>query len=201
MLTRRPLLMAALAAPFAAPARAQTPAAVPAADAAPTTAPAPAPTTAPATPAATGAMAQLPPTVTKNYPLTPEGNARFLADYAARPDVKKLTGGTLYRVLHPSAKGAIGPLGRGDSATCSYRGWLIDGTVFEQTKPGQPVAFTLSVVIPGWREALLKMKIGDLWELAIPSDQAYGVEGRPGKIPPNQTLVFVISLAAVAYAG
>jgi FKBP-type peptidyl-prolyl cis-trans isomerase len=200
MLTRRPLLMAALAAPFAAPARAQTPtpAAAPtaASDAAPTTTP-----TAPAAPAATGAMAQLPPTVTKNYPLTPEGNARFLADYAARPDAKKLTGGTLYRVLHAAPKGAIGPLGRGDSATCSYRGWLIDGTVFEQTKPGQPVPFTLSVVIPGWREALLKMKIGDLWELVIPSDQAYGVEGRPGKIPPNQTLVFVISLAAVAYAG
>ena len=51
------------------------------------------------------------------------------------------------------------------------------------------------------RDALLKMKQGDLWEIVIPADQAYGAEGRPGRIAPNQTLIFVVSLAAVAYAG
>jgi FKBP-type peptidyl-prolyl cis-trans isomerase len=167
-IARRPLLLAALAAPLAAP--------------------------------LAWAQAVLP-TVPRTSPITPEGNAAFLAAYAARPDVKKLPGGTMYRVLHAAPAGAIGPINRSDSATCSYRGWLINGTIFNETKPGAPVAFTLSVLIPGWRDALLKMKVGDLWELVIPADQAYGAEGHPPAVPPNQTLVFVVSMAAVAFSG
>ena len=143
----------------------------------------------------------IPPTVTKNYPLTTEGNLRFLSDYAARPDVKKLENGVLYRVLHAADPKSNGPIDRGDTVTVSYRGWLIDGKVFDETKPATPVVFTLSGVIPGWRTALMKMKVGDMWEVAIPADQAYGAEGRPGRIPPDQTLIFVISLAKVEYAG
>jgi len=48
---------------------------------------------------------------------------------------------------------------------------------------------------------LMKMKVGDLWEVAVPADQAYGAEGRGARVPPNQTLIFVISLAKVEYAG
>jgi FKBP-type peptidyl-prolyl cis-trans isomerase len=159
------------------------------------------PNAAPTT-TAESAQPAVPPTVTKNYPVTAEGNARFLADYAARPDVKKLTAGVMYRVLHAAtAAKANGPLVNNDTVTVSYRGWLIDGTVFDQTKPGIPALFSLGGLIPGWRTALLKMKVGDLWEIAIPADQAYGEEGRPGRIPPNQTLIFVVSLAKVEYAG
>jgi FKBP-type peptidyl-prolyl cis-trans isomerase len=143
----------------------------------------------------------IPPTVTKNYPLTAEGNVRFLSDYAARPDVKKLENGVLYRVLHAADPKSNGPIDRGDTVTVSYRGWLIDGKVFDETKPATPVAFVLNGVVPGWRTALMKMKVGDMWEVAIPADQAYGAEGRPGRIPPDQTLIFVISLAKVEYAG
>jgi len=143
----------------------------------------------------------IPPTVTKNYPLTAEGNVRFLSDYAARPDVKKLENGVLYRVLHAADPKSNGPIDRGDTVTVSYRGWLIDGKVFDETKPATPVAFVLNGVVPGWRTALMKMKVGDMWEVAIPADQAYGTEGRPGRIPPDQTLIFVISLAKVEYAG
>ena len=51
------------------------------------------------------------------------------------------------------------------------------------------------------RNNMMKMKVGDLWEVVVPSDQAYGTEGRGARIPPNQTLIFVISLAKVEYAG
>jgi FKBP-type peptidyl-prolyl cis-trans isomerase FklB len=143
----------------------------------------------------------VPPTVTKNFPLTDDGNARFLAEYAARPDVKRLDGGVLYRVLHAAEANSNGPIARGDTVTVTYRGWLIDGQVFDQTKPSIPIQFTLNALIDGWRTALMQMKVGDLWEIVIPADQAYGAEGRPGRIPPNQTLVFVVSLAKVEYAG
>jgi hypothetical protein len=151
--------------------------------------------------AAAPAKPEIPPTVTKNYPLTPEGNVRFLSEYAARPDVKKLEDGVLYRVLHAADPKSNGPIDRGDTVTVSYRGWLIDGKVFDETKPATPAIFKLSGVVPGWRTALMKMKVGDMWEVAIPADQAYGAEGRPGRIPPDQTLIFVISLAKVEYAG
>ena len=151
--------------------------------------------------AANAATPAVLPTVPRDFPTTPEGNARFLAEYASRPDVQKLDGGVLYRVLRAADPKSNGPIARGDTVTVSYRGWLIDGTAFDQTKLGNPVQFTLNSVVPGWRTALMKMKVGDLWEVAIPADQGYGAEGRAGRIPPNQTLIFVISLAKVEYAG
>jgi FKBP-type peptidyl-prolyl cis-trans isomerase FklB len=138
--------------------------------------------------------------VARNSPLTPEGNAAFLASYGARSDVQKLPGGTMYRVLFKGT-GKQTPLGRADTVTVSYRGWLIDGTSFDSSPVGSPRTFQINALIPGWRDALLKMKEGDLWEIVVPADQAYGAEGRAGRIPPNQTLIFVVSLAHVAYAG
>jgi len=41
------------------------------------------------------------------------------------------------------------------------------------------------------------MKEGDQWELVIPSALAYGEQGAGGVIPPNQTLVFEMSLMKV----
>ena len=106
----------------------------------------------------------------------------------------------MYRVLFKGT-GKQTPLGRADTVTVSYRGWLIDGTSFDSSPVGSPRAFQINALIPGWRDALLKMKEGDLWEIVVPADQAYGAEGRAGRIPPNQTLIFVVSLAHVAYAG
>lgn len=205
--TSAPVAAAPASAPVATAARpaATTADAAPTSDAPPTSAPATAvasaaPGAATTNAAATPAVPALPPTVPRNYPITPEGNARFLAEYAERPDVKKLEGGVLYRVLQAAEAKSNGPIARGDTVTVSYRGWLINGTAFDQTKPGLPTQFSLNGVVPGWRTTLMKMKVGDLWEVVVPSDQAYGAEGRGERIPPNQTLIFVISLAKVEYA-
>jgi len=139
-------------------------------------------------------------TVTRNFPLTPEGNAAFLANYRARPDVIALPGGVMYRAL-VTGKGTVTPISRLDTVTVSYRGWLIDGTSFDSSPPGAPRAFQIASLVEGWREALLKMKVGDLWEVVVPAALAYGDEGRAGRIPPNQTLVFVISVSKIEYAG
>jgi hypothetical protein len=171
-----------------------------------TTAAASAPPTTDAPPTTTASVPDGPPspesllTVARNSPLTPEGNAAFLANYATMPGVVKLPSGTMYRVL-VTGKGKASPLGRGDMVTVSYRGWLINGTSFDSSPVGSPRTFAITALIPGWREALLKMKEGDLYEIVIPADQAYGAEGRPGRIPPNQALVFVVSLAKVEFAG
>ena len=55
-------------------------------------------------------------------------------------------------------------------------------------------------MIPGWTEALKKMKTGDIWEVVLPSELGYGSDGAGDAIPPDQTLVFTIELSKVEYA-
>ncbi len=132
------------------------------------------------------------------YDTSADANKRFLADYAARPDVKKLPDGLMYRVL----KSGDGPQVKndGDLVTVYYKGSLITGKVFDQTKDGQPAQFPAGGLIPGWVEALKLMRAGDTWELAIPSDLGYGSDGAGDAIPPDQTLVFTMTLVKVDHA-
>ena len=132
------------------------------------------------------------------YDTSADANKRFLADYAARPGVKKLQDGLMYRVL----KAGNGPQVRKDNdvVTVYYKGSLINGKVFDQTKPEEPAQFPAGGLIPGWVEALKLMKTGDTWELAIPADLGYGADGAGDAIPPDQTLVFTMTLVKVEYA-
>ncbi len=132
------------------------------------------------------------------YDTSAESNARFLADYAARPGVTKLPDGLMYRVL----KAGTGPqvLRDSDVVTVYYKGALISGKVFDQTKPEEPAQFPAGGLIPGWVEALKLMKTGGTWELVVPADLGYGADGAGDAIPPDQTLVFTMTLTKVEYA-
>ncbi|HEX4860887.1 MAG TPA: FKBP-type peptidyl-prolyl cis-trans isomerase [Rhizomicrobium sp.] len=124
-----------------------------------------------------------------------QANAAYLAANAKKKGVVQVTA-FQYRVI-ASGKGA--QPGRRDCATVNYKGSFIDGKVFDQSKPGQPVTFPVGGVIPGWTLALQMMHAGDKWELTIPSALAYGKGGTPdGTIPPDQTLVFEVELLKVA---
>ncbi len=52
-------------------------------------------------------------------------------------------------------------------------------------------------MIDGWDEGIEGMKVGGRRELIIPPDKAYGEQGRPPSIKPNETLVFVVDLIAI----
>ncbi len=129
------------------------------------------------------------------YDLTPAANQKFLADYAAKPGSFKTQDGLQYRVLK-AGKGKS-PQSADDMVTVSYKGWLINGKVFDQTQKGQTAEFPAGQLIPGWVEALALMKEGDHWELVVPSDLGYGPDGAGNDIPPNQTLVFDMTLVKV----
>lgn len=60
-----------------------------------------------------------------------------------------------------------------------------------------PLALGANSVIPGWEKGIEGMKVGGRRELIIPPNLAYGPEGRPPAIGPNETLIFVIDLLAV----
>jgi peptidylprolyl isomerase len=64
---------------------------------------------------------------------------------------------------------------------------------------GEPFSFQLGAgqVIPGWDQGVAGMKVGGRRQLVIPPDLAYGKQGSPPAIGPNETLVFVIDLIGV----
>jgi FKBP-type peptidyl-prolyl cis-trans isomerase len=130
------------------------------------------------------------------YDLSAESNQKFLADYAAKPGVVKTEDGLEYRVIK-SGNGKK-PDAVDDIVSVRYVGKLIDGTVFDRTREGGISRFPLGNLIPGWVEALSKMKEGDEWELVIPANLAYGPEGAGnGAIPGGQTLVFNMTLLSI----
>lgn len=119
-----------------------------------------------------------------------EGKA-FLEKNKTEPGIKVTASGLQYRVLSPG-KGKS-PKGK-DVVVVHYTGKLINGTEFDSShKRGQPAEFPVGNVIPGWTEALQLMKVGEKWQVFIPSNLAYGEMGRPG-IPPNSVLTFDIEL-------
>jgi FKBP-type peptidyl-prolyl cis-trans isomerase len=111
-------------------------------------------------------------------------------------DVKQTNSGLKY-IVKGAGKGKA--VKKGDKVTVKYRGALLDGTVFDETKEGNP-EFTFTVgagqVIAGWDEGFLLMKEGDKLQLIIPWTLAYGPRGS-GPIPPYSTLVFDVELIKV----
>jgi FKBP-type peptidyl-prolyl cis-trans isomerase len=127
--------------------------------------------------------------------LSAQANSAFLDANVRKPGVNALPG-IQYRIIK-TGKGAQ-PDGR-DCATVNYKGSLINGKVFDATKPGEHATFPVGRLIAGWTEALQLMHEGDEWELVIPSGLAYGKRGAGnGVIPPDQTLVFDVELLKVS---
>jgi len=124
-----------------------------------------------------------------------EAGAKFMADNAQRSEITTTESGLQYEVLK-SGNGNT-PIDT-DRVTVHYTGTLLDGTVFDSSVDrGKPETFGVRQVIRGWTEALMMMKEGDKYKVYIPSDIAYGDQGRPS-IPPGATLIFEMELLEIA---
>lgn len=125
--------------------------------------------------------------------ISPQANREYLTANAMKPGVMVRPDGLQYRVIKSGDGRTPGP---DDVVTVAYKGALVDGYVFDQTKPGETHDLPVARLIPGWREALSLMKVGDEWELVIPSELGYGAN-RTGNVPPNQALIFNMQLVAI----
>ena len=97
----------------------------------------------------------------------------------------------------------------GDEVAVWYTGTLVDGGSqfdsnynfpnFEQVEGRTPFTFVLGSgqVIQGWDQAFVGLQLGQMVELTIPGELAYGTSGSPPAIPPNASLRFQVELIAV----
>jgi len=124
-----------------------------------------------------------------------EQSLAFLQANAQKDGITTLSSGLQYKEIKAGEGRMPGPK---DSVVVHYRGTLIDGTEFDNSRErGRPATFPVGKVIKGWSEALQLMKEGAQWELFIPPDLAYGKLGRKERIPANSALIFEVELISV----
>jgi FKBP-type peptidyl-prolyl cis-trans isomerase len=136
-----------------------------------------------------------PPTVETVKPTAAE------ADLAKKPTVPKGTGSAPPKlVAQRLIAGSGAEVKNGDNVTVQYVGVLFkNGKEFDASWGKQPFSFTVGQgnVIPGWDQGLLGMKVGERRKLIVPAALAYGAQGSPPKIGPNEPLIFDVDLKKI----
>lgn len=79
--------------------------------------------------------------------------------------------------------------------TVKYKGYLTNGTVFDETTGNSSVTFPLSGLIRGWQIGIPKLKQGGKGTFFVPSALGYGSQA-VGNIPANSVLIFDIELVS-----
>lgn len=168
-----------------APTTDATPAATPAPDATP--APAAAADAKPATPAASTGKAT-----------DDAAWAKYVPWKSTNPGVKKTGSGLEYVVLGSGPASGKSPTAS-QQAEVWYEGRLNSGgPAFDSAyQRNETATFPVGAVVPGFSEALQKMKPGDHWLIYLPANLAYGPQSPTPAIPPNSALVFELELASV----
>jgi peptidylprolyl isomerase len=124
--------------------------------------------------------------------------APSLKDTSQKPVIEKPTGQVPRKLVVRDIVKGKGPAAKpGDELTVQYVGVTFStGDQFDASwDSGQPFSFQLGgEVIEGWNKGLVGMRKGGRRELIIPPQLAYGAQGSPPAIGPNETLVFVVDL-------
>ena len=115
----------------------------------------------------------------------------FLAENAKEEGVQTTESGLQYRLISAGDDYKVQPQ---DTVWVSYKGTLLDGTVFDQNDSTQ---FVANRVIKGWTEGLGLLGEGGEATFFIPAELAYGPRGNRA-IGPNSTLIFDVTVHKVA---
>ena len=125
-----------------------------------------------------------------------KANLDWLAEKSKEESVKALPCGIYYKVLSEGNGDGKHPTPR-SIVTAHYTGRTINGTKFDSSRGGAPLAICLCDLIEGWIIAMQQMCVGDKWEVYIPASMGYGKFSQPG-IPAGSTLIFEIELLGIA---
>ena len=123
-------------------------------------------------------------------------------------------GGILKVVVTPAASPTAGHPPKHSTVHVDYRGWNYkDASLFDESRTpdgaGKDFSFELGKgkvgpmtvhsplhlqVIKGWDEGVATMAVGEAAVFKLAAEYAYGAGGSPPAIPPNSTLVFLVTL-------
>ncbi|MGH2846485.1 MAG: FKBP-type peptidyl-prolyl cis-trans isomerase [Thermoleophilaceae bacterium] len=125
-----------------------------------------------------------------------------MEDTSVKPQIPRPSGSPPRRLQKQDIVEGKGPRAKpGDTLTVHYAGVTFStGEEFDASwDRGEPFGFPLGAgaVIPGWDRGLVGMREGGRRMLTIPPELAYGAEGSPPTIGPNETLVFVVDLLKI----
>ncbi len=115
----------------------------------------------------------------------------------AETDFTTTDSGLKYAVL---SEGSGDKPEKGELVMIQFTGWLSDGSNFGSSEGGPPVQFIVGneEILPGWDEAVLLMQEGEKAQFIMPPELAFGAEGIPGLVPPDETVTFELELVSIS---
>jgi peptidylprolyl isomerase len=124
-------------------------------------------------------------------------------DLSKKPKIPKQPGDAPTQLVKQDVvkgKGAVAK--EGDVLTVRYVGVRFrDNQEFDSSWKRKPNEFKFPLgqgqVIQGWDQGVAGMRVGGRRQLTIPADLAYGAQGSPPDIGPNEPLIFVVDLKKV----
>jgi peptidylprolyl isomerase len=133
----------------------------------------------------------------------PATDGKISTDLKKKPAIPKPAGSPPTKLdIEDVVEGKGKAAKKGDTVSVQYVGVAFStGEEFDASwNGGEPFEFKLGegAVIQGWDEGVAGMKEGGRRKLTIPADLAYGPQGSPPAIGPNETLVFVVDLEKVS---
>ncbi len=105
----------------------------------------------------------------------------------------------IYFQILKEGKGDV--CGKGKNVKVEYKGYLVDGTIFDASKGFHPqghegLEFKTNggQMIPGFDIMVQQMKKGEVRKMVLPPELAYGAQGIPGVIPGGAYICFDVEL-------
>lgn len=104
---------------------------------------------------------------------------------------KRSQSGLYYKIIE---QGSGRKIKYGDRISFTYKGELLDGTVFD--KQDEPVEFDVDILIAAWKETMLMLNEGGKAYIISPPQLGYGTH-ELDDIPPNSILVYTMKVETV----
>ena len=118
-------------------------------------------------------------------------NDSWYSAHKSDPGFVTTPSGLCYKVIH---QGVQRNPNTNSVVLVSYKGSLIDGSVFDSTATGTTTQISLSSAVPGWKEGLPKMQSGANYIFYVPSKIGYDTTSTNATIPPYSVLIFNVHL-------
>ncbi|MEW8406337.1 MAG: FKBP-type peptidyl-prolyl cis-trans isomerase [Candidatus Thiodiazotropha taylori] len=119
-------------------------------------------------------------------------NQEFLQENKMNPNLVELSSGVQYDVIAEGDGAEVTP---NSEVTTRYVVYTLESDVIEDLYKKNVAEYKMvRDLLPGLKEVLPKMRVGDKWRIFIPPEMAYGAEGLEGKIEPHELLIYELEV-------